>query len=315
VHDVLHASGVFVHHLAAVRWSALGIAVGCHVLKLAAISRAWRNAVAAAYPETRVSWPRLAAAWVAGNGVNAIVPARGGEAVKLVLAKRWIPGSTYPTLGATIVLLSLFDMVVAGSLLAWAIAAGVLPGLDLLPHLPSFDFGWFFRHPRLGGALVGATVLGVVILLVWTGRRVEEFWRRVRQGFTVLRDPPRYLRRVALWQAADWLLRLATIYWLLRAFGLPTTAHNAFLVQVSQSVAGAFPLSPSGIGTTEALLLYVLRGTAPRTVLLSFSVGMRITLIVVNAVLGFAVILVAFRSLSWRRAVEADKPMPESGPV
>ena len=36
------------------------------------------------------------------------------------------------------------------------------------------------------------------------------------------------------------------------SFGLPATAHNAFLVQVSQSVAGAFPLSPSGIGTPRA---------------------------------------------------------------
>jgi uncharacterized membrane protein YbhN (UPF0104 family) len=314
VHDVLHASGVFVHHLAAVQWTALAIAIGCHLLKLAAVSRAWRNAIAAAYPGTRVSWPRLAAAWVAGTGVNAIVPARGGDAVKLVLGKRWVRGSSYATLGATIVLLSLFDMVFAGSLLAWAIAAGVLPGLDVLPNLPSLDFGWFFRHPRLGGAIVGATVLLLAVLLVWTGRKVEEFWGRVRQGFSVLRDPLRYLRTVAFWQALDWCLRIATIYWLLRAFGLPATAHNAFLVQVSQSVAGAFPLSPSGIGTTEALLLYVLRGTASRTVLLSFSVGMRITLIVVNATLGFAIILAAFRTLSWRRRVEADRTAAESGP-
>jgi uncharacterized membrane protein YbhN (UPF0104 family) len=310
VHAVLHAIGVFVHHLAAVRWDALGIAVGCHLLKLVAVSRAWRNVVAAAYPEARVSWPRMFAAYVAGTGVNAIVPARGGDVVKLAIAKRRVEGATYTTLAATIVLMTLFDSVVAGAFVLWAVTLGVLPGLDVLPDLPSFDFGWFLRHPRLGLALVG----GVLVLLlaggVWAARKIEEFWRRVRQGFAILADRPRYLRKVVLWQLVDWSLRLATVFWMLRAFSLPATLHNALLVQVSQSLATVFPFSPSGIGTEQALLLYVLRGKATRTVLLSFSVGMRITLTVVNALLGFSAILLTLRTLRWRRVVE---PEPEAG--
>jgi uncharacterized membrane protein YbhN (UPF0104 family) len=310
VHAVLHAIGVFVHHLAAVRWDALGIAVGCHLLKLVAVSRAWRNVVAAAYPEARVSWPRMFAAYVAGTGVNAIVPARGGDVVKLAIAKRRVEGATYTTLAATIVLMTLFDSVVAGAFVLWAVTLGVLPGLDVLPDLPSFDFGWFLRHPRVGLALVG----GVLVLLlaggVWAARKIEEFWRRVRQGFAILADRPRYLRKVVLWQLVDWSLRLATVFWMLRAFSLPATLHNALLVQVSQSLATVFPFSPSGIGTEQALLLYVLRGKATRTVLLSFSVGMRITLTVVNALLGFSAILLTLRTLRWRRVVE---PEPEAG--
>jgi uncharacterized membrane protein YbhN (UPF0104 family) len=312
MHHVIDAIGVFFHHLAAVHWQALGIAVGCHLLKLLAVSRAWRNTVAAAYPNARVSWPRMFAAYVAGTGVNAILPARGGDLVKLYIAKHRIEGATYPTLAATVVLMTLFDSIVAGAFAIWAIAIGVLPALNLLPHLPSFDFGWFFRHPRLALTIVGVLAAFVLAGVLLAAHRIEEFWARVRQGFTILRTPRRYVRKVVLWQLVDWGLRLATVFWLLRAFGLPATLHNALLVQVSQSLAAILPISPAGIGTEQALLLYIFRGRATRTVLLSFSVGMRVALTVVNVALGFGAILLTLRTLRWRRAVEIDRPTEES---
>jgi uncharacterized membrane protein YbhN (UPF0104 family) len=308
VHEVLHAIRVFVEHLAAVRWQPLAVAVALHLLKLAAASRAWRNVVAAAYPDARVGWPSLFGAFVAGTGVNAVVPARAGDAVKLYIAKRRVAGSTYTTLGSTIVLLTLFDMTVSGSLLVWAIAQGALPGLDVLPDLPSFDFGWFFRHPRLGAALGGTFLLLVVVAAVWAARKVAEFKQRVAQGFSAFRDKRYWLSHVVPWQVLDWSLRLAVVFFFLRALGIPATVHNALLVQVSQSLATVFPFSPAGIGTEQAFLLYIFRGVAARSALLSFSVGMRVTLIVTNAALGFTAILVLLRTFHWRRAVEADAP-------
>jgi uncharacterized membrane protein YbhN (UPF0104 family) len=304
VHQVWHALTVFVDHLQEVTWKWVGIAVACHVTKLLVISRAWRNAIAAAYPGVRVSWLRMFGAYVAGTGINSVLPARGGEAVKLYIAKHRVEGSTYPTLAATIVLLTALDSVIAGALAIWAIAIGVLPALKLLPHLPSFDFAWFFAHPRLGGAIAGTAIAVVIVLIVWGGRRVEEFWRRVRQGFAALRPPRRYLRTIVFWQLCDWGLRLATIFFLLRAFSVDATARNALLVQVAMSLSTIFPLSPNGIGTEQALLLYVFRGAAAsRTLLLSFSVGMRVTLSVVNAVLGFAAVLIMLRTVRVRRVL------------
>jgi uncharacterized membrane protein YbhN (UPF0104 family) len=75
---------------------------------------------------------------------------------------------------------------------------------------------------------------------------------------------------------------------------------------VTQSLAVLFPISPSGIGTEQALLLYTFAGKAARTTLLSFSVGMRITLIVYNAILGFASIMVMMRTLHWRQTLKSD---------
>ncbi len=307
MHAVLHAIGVFVHHLAEVRWHWLAIAVACHVCKLLVGSRAWRNIVKAAYRDRHVRWRQLFGAYVAGTGVNALLPARTGDAVKMFIAKRRVEGSTYPTLIATVLLQTLFDMVIAACLLIWAATLGVLPGLHVLPDLPSFDWGWAFRHPKAGLILFVAILLFGGLLAVWVAERVEGFGRRVSQGFAALRDREYYVAHVVPWQTGDWLLRLTAVFFFLRAFNIPATVHNALLVQVSQSLATIFPFSPAGIGTEQAFLLYIFSGITSRTSALSFSVGMRVTLIVVNVTFGLTAILLMLRTLHFREVVEADR--------
>jgi len=307
LHSTGHALAVFFHHLAEVRWHWLAIAVAFHLCKLLVASRAWRNIVKAAYPNQRVRWRQLFGAFVAGTGVNALVPARTGDAVKLFIAKRRVEGSTYTTLVATVLLQTLFDMVVAGCLLLWAVALGVLPGLHVLPHLPSLDYGWAFRHPKAGLILFVLLLLFGGLLVAWIVERVEDFQKRIAQGFAAVRNRRYYLVRVVPWQVGDWTLRLCTVFFFLRAFNIPATVHNALLVQVSQSLATIFPFSPAGIGTEQAFLLYIFRGVTSRTSALSFSVGMRVALIVVNVTLGLGAILVMLRTLRFRSEVEADR--------
>jgi uncharacterized membrane protein YbhN (UPF0104 family) len=313
LHTTWHATTVFFGHLAAVHWQWLGLAVAGQLAKLMAVSTAWRNIVAAAYPKQRVRWRHMFGAYVAGTGVNAIIPARGGDAVKLFIAKRRIPGSTYTTLISTVLLQTLFDLVVAGCFVIWALSLGLLPGLHVLPHLPSLDYGWAFRHPKVGLVLFVLLLIFGGLLAVWTVERIEDFRARVAQGFSALRDRDYYFTRVIPWQVADWLLRLTTVFCFLRAFGIPATVHNALLVQVSQSLATILPFSPAGIGTEQALLLYIFgkAHAASRSALLSFSVGMRVTLIVVNAALGFTAILILLRTLRFKEAVDADRAAAE----
>lgn len=315
IHSVLHAISVFFHHLAAVEWKWLAAGIACHLCKLVAVSRAWRNIVKAAYPERRVRWRPMFGAYVAGTGVNALIPARGGDVVRLFLAKRRIEGSTYTTLVSTSLLQTIFDMAVASCFIVWAITQHVLPGLNVLrsPSLPSLDYGWAFRHPTAGLILVGLLLLFGTLLIAWIAERVEEFKAKVAQGFAAFRDRSYYLQHVASWQLADWSLRLTTVFFFLKAFGLPATLHNALLVQVSQSLATIFPVSPAGIGTEQALLVYVFRNVTSKSLALSFSVGMRVTLIIVNAVVGFTAILLMTGTLHIRRAAEADRA--GSGPA
>lgn len=53
----------------------------------------------------------------------------------------------------------------------------------------------------------------------------------------------------------------------------------------------------------EALIAYVFLGSVPAVDVLSFSVGLKALLIVVNVAAGAAAILVTLRTLRWRRAV------------
>ena len=309
IHSVLHAIGVFFHHLATVEWKWLAIGILCHLCKLVAVSRAWQNIIQAAYPDRPVRWPQMFGSYVAGTGVNAIIPARGGDVVRLFLAKRRIEGSTYTTLVSTSLLQTLFDMLVASCFILWAVTQHVLPGLDVLrsPSLPSLDYSWAFRHPTAGLILFGLLLLFGTALVAWVAERVEEFRAKVAQGFAAFRDRSYYLRRVVFWQVIDWTLRIATVFFFLRAFGIPATLRNALLVQVSQSLATIFPVSPAGIGTEQALLLYIFRNVTSKSMALSFSVGMRVTLIIVNAVVGFAAILLMTGTLRIRRQADADR--------
>jgi uncharacterized protein (TIRG00374 family) len=310
VSTVLDAVAAFWDYLASVQPLPLALAIACHIAKTMCTSRAWRNVLAAAYPETRVRWLPLFAAYVAGTGVNALFPARAGDVVRLAMAHRSIKGSTYTTLVSSSLVLAIVDVLFAIALFSWASTQGVLPSLDALPSLPSFDFAWFLRHRSIAEIALVAVVFGIIALAVWARSHVADLRQRVRQAFTVVRTPARWLRTVVLWQLGDWALRLATIWFMLDAFGIEQSPRNVLLVQAAESLATLVPISPGGVGTQQALLVYMLRGQASRSALLAFSVGMKLTLTCVNVVVGFTAILLTLRTLRFSRAsdpaAEAD---------
>lgn len=298
-----NAFEAFAAHLGSIGWTAIGLAVACHVLKMVVRTRAWRNILAAAYPHATVRWRDVFGAYTAGVAVNAVVPARGGDALKLFLARRRIAGSAYPTLVATLAVETIVDLVVSGALLVWAVRQNVLPGLDMLPRLRSIDWSWADRDPRLALA-VGVTVAVVLLALaVWARPRMREVGAKLKAGGAILRSPAQYVLRVVVWQLLDWALRLATVYWLLRAFGVPATVHNALLVQVAQSLSTLVPLTPGGIGTEQGLIAYVFAGKASAASVLSFSVGMKVALTCVNLAVGVVSIAAMLGTLRWRQAL------------
>jgi uncharacterized membrane protein YbhN (UPF0104 family) len=302
---ILDGVDAFFDQLGSVSFGALALAVCCHLLKMACTSRAWRNVLAAAYPEERVPWISIYGAYLAGVGINAIIPARAGDAVRIVLAHRAIQNSTYTTVVSSTLVLSLFDMAAASFFLAWAIGIGGLPGIDVLSHLRSFDFAWILARPLLFDLVVAAVLVAIGVVGIWIAGHVANFRDRVAQAFRVMSPPSRYLRKVAVWQAADWSLRLLTIWFLLAAFHIPQTLRNAGLVQVSQSVSTLFPITPAGVGTEQAFLLYALSGVASAAVLLAFSVGAKLTITVTNVVAGFTAIFLILRTVRFKQVLDS----------
>jgi uncharacterized membrane protein YbhN (UPF0104 family) len=309
---VLDGVDAFLDQLGSVAFLPLAAAIGCHLLKMACTSRAWRNVLAAAYPEERVPWISIYGAYLSGVGINAIIPARAGDAVRIVLAHRAIPASTYTTVVSSTLVLSFFDVFAASSLLTWALTTGALPGLDVLSGLESFDFAWLFARPLLFDLILAGILVVIGVVAFWISGHVEDFREHIAQAFNVMSPPTRYLRSVAIWQAADWLLRLVTIWFLLAAFHIPQTLQNAGLVQVSTSVATLLPITPAGVGTEQAFLLYVLSGVASAAVLLAFSVGAKLTLTVTNVVAGFTAIALILRTVRFNKALELQEETPEA---
>ena len=307
---VVDGINAFFGHLAAVDLFPLLLAVLAQLAKLCCTSIAWRNVLAAAYPEQKVRRLPIVGAYLAGIGVNAVVPVRAGDAVRIVIAHRSIPKSTYTTVVSSTLVLAIFDLTMATLLLVWAIASqSALPRVGDLPSLPSFDFAWLLDHPLPAELLLAAILIALAVVGFWIAGHVANFWARVRQAFSVMRSPVRYLRTVAAWQTCDWALRLVTIWFMLDAFNIPQSFQNVLLVQVSASVATVLPLTPAGIGTEQAFLLYVFKGAVPSSQLLAFSVGMRITLVATNVVAGFTAIFFTLRTFRYKQAISpVQKP-------
>jgi uncharacterized membrane protein YbhN (UPF0104 family) len=298
----LHAVGVFFHHLAAVKWQFLGYAIACHVVKLLLRSLAWRTIVRASYPGCRLKFRTAFGAYVAGVGVNSIVPARGGDVVKMYLVKQRIPDASYATLAPTLVVETMFDFVTAGALIVWAMAEGVLPTHQIYSRIPTVDWKFFLRHEQLTLTLLGVLAAAAVVLWFGTRQRVDEFRARVRQGFAILGDRPRFLRGVILPQLISWFFRIASLYFFLKAFGVRATVHNSLLAQVVDSLATLFPATPGGAGTKQGLTEFLFHAErVPHTLLLAFSVGMNITVVVANVVLALIAIGLMARTLSFRQ--------------
>src|SRR5437773_5049922 len=119
--EFFHAVRVFFEQLASVGWTSLAIALGLHVSKVLLRTVAWRNILRASYPEERVRWAPVAGAYVAGVGVNSIVPGRGGDLVKLYLIRHRYPATNYATLASTLVAETLLDFVLATLFFLWAL--------------------------------------------------------------------------------------------------------------------------------------------------------------------------------------------------
>jgi uncharacterized membrane protein YbhN (UPF0104 family) len=282
-------------------------------------SRAWFNTLRAAYPRERFRWRRILGAYLAGVGVNSVLPARGGDVVKIYLAKHSVPNSTYPAVTSSFFVESIFDISAGSLVMLFALTQGVLPSIPSLPDLAAFDLSFWAEHPRFALFTVTALFVGLLVLYAVLSIRAVEFWRRVRQGVVILTDFRRYLRQVAAWQGAAWLLRFFSFYFFLEAFNIGGSVENALLVMSVQALSTLTPFTPGGAGAQQALLVFVFRGKASRSAVLAYSVGQQVAIAAFNvAVAVAALFLIAgttdFRSII-RRGEEERAAEAGTGPA
>lgn len=303
ISSFLDAVGDFGANLAGVRWLPLAIALASFAIYLTLRARAFFNVLRAAFPAEQIAFRRIWGAYVAAYGFNNVVPARGGDVIKLFLTKTSIRNSSYPAVAASIAVEAVFDAVMGVFILGFAFTQGVFPKPPDFSKLDAFDLSWFASNMRF--TLFLLTVLAILVLIGFAllSARVKAFWARVNQGLAILRDRRRYVREVFLVQLAGWGFRFTAFFFLLEAFRVGGSVRNVLLVLGVNAVAAVVPFTPGGAGVQQALLVKVFAGTAAGATVAAYSVGQQIAIAVFSLALGFAALVFVFRIRSFKEVI------------
>jgi hypothetical protein len=300
-----HAVGLIADRAAAVRPSLLVAGVLVYFVSQAVRTRGWYTILRAAFPEaTGLRARDVTRAYLAGAGVNAVVPARGGDVVKLAMVHRRIEGSRYATLAATFLPETLFETAIGCALVAWALARGFLPVPNTRGEIPALDVSLIVNHP----VLASLGLLAVGALGFWVARRLRA---PLRQGLAVLGDPHTFVTGVASWQALARLIRLGSLALFMAAFHLPVTLDTAVLVMAAQGGGRIIPLAPASAGLRLAMLSYgfveVTGHEVDIAAITAFTFGVGAVIGLVGLVLAAGILVREFGTLHPRRAVAAAR--------
>jgi uncharacterized membrane protein YbhN (UPF0104 family) len=298
-----NAVGDFFDSLAAIQWLSLFIALIAFGIYLTIRARASYNILRAAYPGETIEFKYVWGAYIAGYGFNSVVPARGGDVIRLFLTKSRIPNSSYPAVASSFAVELIFDLCMAVPILAFAFSQGAFPKPPDFSKLPAFDLAFFASHPRF--TLFVLTLLGIGVLAAFAllSARVRAFWERVRQGLTILSDRRRYFREVFAVQFCGWLFRFTAFFFLLGAFNVGGSVRNVLLVLGVNAVAALVPFTPGGAGVQQALLVKVFAGTATGGTVAAYSVGQQIAIAAFTFGVGFAALVWVFRIRSFKEVI------------
>jgi len=313
ISEVFGAIGDFFASIADVKLVPLLIGLTCFLVYLTFRSRGFFNVLRAAYPAESFQWRRIWGAYIAAYGFNNVIPARGGDVIKVFLVKTSIPRSTYPAVTAAMMVEAVFDLTIAIPILIFAFTQGVFPKPPDFANLGAFDLSFVFAN--FSATLFVLTVLAVLGLVAFAvlSERARRFWARVRQGVVILRDRRRFFREVWLVLFAGYLFRLTAFWMLLEAFHVGGSVQNVLLVHGINAIAALMPFTPGGAGVQQAFMVKVFAGSATAATVAAYSVGQQIAIAVVCLAVGFAALVKIFGFRSFKEVIAAGKEHRATG--
>jgi uncharacterized membrane protein YbhN (UPF0104 family) len=308
VQAVRHAIGLIADNAIAVSpwWLAAGVLL--HLLHQVVRIRGWFNILHAAYPRAGgLRYRDVVAAYFAGSGLNAVIPARGGDVMKLYMVKQRIRGGRYSTLVSSFVPETLFETFCSTALVIWMLAEGFLPIPTTSGELPTLDVSWILTHPLTASAIGGVAGTLSVLGLRWLRRNSREFVAQLRRGLAILRSPRAYFEGVVTWQALGRVVRLGSLASFMAAFGLPVTLVSVLFVMAAQGGGRIIPIAPASAGLRLAMLTYGLVEITGEPVdiaaITTFQFGVGAVLLVVSLSISLVIIFRVLGTLNPRHAV------------
>jgi hypothetical protein len=249
--------------------------------------RAWYRAVVDACPGEPVRYRDVVAAHLGGAGLNGLVPAHAGDAVKLGLLKRRAERTPFAFLLGSLAAPAAVEATLTVVLVAWAVWRRLLepPALDQMP-LP----------------LVAAGVLIAPLVLWLLARRAPRMLRDLRRGMAGLGHPRLLVGGVLPWLLAARAIRVCAIGCFMAAVGLPATLAGALVVMAIQGGVGA--VGPATTPMRAALLMASLPAATGAAVSLHTAaalLGTQLAVSLVNLAISMVVIGLTLRTASPRR--------------
>jgi hypothetical protein len=262
-------------------------AVCLHVAGQLSRGFAWGAVLFAAWPDVSA---RRACAWhVCGAGFTGVLSPRGGDLVRIGLAKRELREASWPALAGTLAVEGSFELASGVVLMLLAVGVGV-GGLHAPPP-----------------ALIATVLLAGtgVAVLARRSRRLTRVLSEVRRGLAAVREPRRFARQVLPWQIAGRLLRLASLGCFLCAFELPASPAVIVAASVTQGSGRMLPIPGAGTAAAAAALLAILPVAAGHPVDASAVGALAITQPAVLTLVGITVSLVLLTVLVGARTPRA----------
>ena len=211
--------------------------------------------------ETRPPMRPLAKALLVGYFVNTILPARAGEAARVVVLNR-NSGTSLAEAGTTVVVERVYD--VLSLLFLLFVAVPWLPGVT-----------WLHAAALLALVLVVVLALVVAVLAVYglrpvrfalrllsrlpflTAETVDHVAASLGRGLVGLRHP-RVMAAGLLWSTAAWLAIAASTWFVMKGFHLGLSLVAALLVVIATNLVQILPSPPSALGVFEAATVVAL---------------------------------------------------------
>ena len=212
--------------------------------------------------DTRPPTRPVVAALLIGYFFNNVLPARAGEAAR-VLALNRRARTSLAEAGATVVLERVYDILCLLLLLFVS-----------LPWLPSIS--WLRAAALLGIIVAAGFAAAIIVLALWGSRavhfalrplhrlpflaseRIEHIGNRIGAGLAAARQP-RLVAAALAWTTIGWLALALSAWFVMRGFHLGLPFAAALLVVVATNVAQILPSSPAAVGVFEAATLVALR--------------------------------------------------------
>jgi uncharacterized membrane protein YbhN (UPF0104 family) len=204
----------------------------------------------------------------------------------VIAIRRELGRASVTTIVSTLVAETVFGAVVVAGMVATVVAMGWLPPMVQLPDAGAFEFSFTAGHALLAVGAAGVVAAAALAGARWTAHHVRGFCARAAAGVRILRSPARFARVVAAPQIVDWVLRVATAYAMLDAFGNHATMRFAILAVVIDSISTAMPFTPGGVGAQQGLLVFALAGAAGSAQVLAYSIGAQAVILAFNVALG-----------------------------